>query len=148
MDTNTVMIGDINMPGIQWEMELSDAKGRDLLETITEEGLEQLVSFPTHVKGNVLDLLITNCPDRIIKVADEGRLGKSDHCILNIEMECCIHQTLQESIKYNWSKADVTKIKEDLEEPQWRERLGECRVEEGWTILTNRLAETIEQNVP
>ncbi len=41
----------------------------------------------------------------------------------------------------------MTKIKVDLEEPQWRERLGECRVEEGWTILTNKLTETIEQNV-
>jgi hypothetical protein len=109
MDTNNVMIGDINMPGIQWEMELLDAKGRDLLETITEEGLKQLVSFPPHVKGNVLDLLITNCSDRIINVAVECRLGKGDHCILNIEIECCIHQTQQETIRYNWRKADVTK---------------------------------------
>jgi hypothetical protein len=36
----------------------------------------------------------------------------------------------------------VTKIKEDLEEPQWRERLGECRVEEGWTILTETIDRT------
>ncbi len=47
------------MPGIEWTLERADARGRELLETITEEGLQQLVSFPTHIKGNILDLLIT-----------------------------------------------------------------------------------------
>jgi len=62
-DKNTVMIGDFNLPGTDWANESSDAKGRELLETVQEEGFEQLVSFPTHTKGNILDLLLSNCPD-------------------------------------------------------------------------------------
>ena len=49
--------------------------------------MEQLVHFPTHVKGNTLDLVITNCSEKIISVVDEGRIGKSDHCTLLVEME-------------------------------------------------------------
>ncbi len=55
-----------------------------LLETAVEEGLQQLVDFPTHTKGNTLDLLLTNCPDKVIEVSDSGRLGRSDHCMLKV----------------------------------------------------------------
>jgi hypothetical protein len=58
------------LPGIVWREEQADAKGRELLETIIEEGLQQLVSFPTHIKGNMLDLVITNCADRVLEVCD------------------------------------------------------------------------------
>jgi hypothetical protein len=50
MNNNSILIGDINMPNIDWVEEKTDAKGRELLETVTEEGLQQLVSFPTHTK--------------------------------------------------------------------------------------------------
>jgi hypothetical protein len=76
LNNNCILIGDINMPGINWVEERADARGRELLETITEEGLQQLVSFPTHIKGNILDLVITNCPERVVDVSDVGRLGK------------------------------------------------------------------------
>jgi hypothetical protein len=63
MSVNTVMIGNINMPDVDWEAGRYDPKGRQLLETVLEEELQQMVSFLTHTKGNVLDLLITNCPE-------------------------------------------------------------------------------------
>ena len=50
-----------------------------MLETMEEEGLEQLIMFPTHTKGNVLDLVVTNCQEKIVGVNDAGRLGRSDH---------------------------------------------------------------------
>ena len=54
------MIGDINLPDINWVDGTSTSRGRRVLETILEEDLIQLVDFPTHVKGNTLDLVITN----------------------------------------------------------------------------------------
>jgi hypothetical protein len=86
-DRNTLIIGDINMPGIDWKNGRADAKGRDLLDTTEEENMEQLVGFSTHIKGNVLDLVIPNSPEKVVSITDEGRLGKSDHCILLIEVE-------------------------------------------------------------
>jgi hypothetical protein len=80
-DENTLLIGDINMPDIDWATGRTDAKGRDLLEAVEEQNMEQLVRFSTHSKGNTLDLVITNCPERVVSISNEGRLGKSDHCI-------------------------------------------------------------------
>ncbi len=53
---NSVIIGDINMPGINWETMTSDNKGRALVETMEEEGMAQLVNFSTHIKGNILEI--------------------------------------------------------------------------------------------
>jgi endonuclease/exonuclease/phosphatase family metal-dependent hydrolase len=87
-DNNTILIGDFNMPGIDWEnTQARDVRGRELLETATEKGLQQLVNFPTHTKGNTLDLLLTNCPDKILGVTDAGRIGRSDHCLLRVVMD-------------------------------------------------------------
>ncbi len=57
------------------------------MRTVEEEEMTQLVSFPTHTKGGVLDLLITNCVERIVSIREEGRLGKSDHSIILFEVE-------------------------------------------------------------
>ena len=40
---------------------------------------KQLVKFPTHLKGNILDLVLTNIPERVTEVEDVGMLGTSDH---------------------------------------------------------------------
>ena len=79
---NTIIIGDINLPHIDWSRGGSDALGRELFESVQERGLVQLIHFPTHDKGNILDLLITNMANKIISVYNDGKLGKSDHCII------------------------------------------------------------------
>lgn len=72
-DENTVFIGDFYLPRIDWEHEQAkDARARALLSTVMEEGLDQLTTFRTHVKGNILDLLLTNCSDKILNVSEVG----------------------------------------------------------------------------
>ena len=56
----------------------ADAQEKELYNTVLEENLAQLILFPTHDKGNTLDLLITNMANNIILVYDDGKLGKSD----------------------------------------------------------------------
>jgi hypothetical protein len=48
--------------------------------------MEQLVTFPTHLKGNTLDLILTNVPDIFTNVRCEGRLGSSDHFMVMADM--------------------------------------------------------------
>ena len=48
--------------------------------------LEQLVKFPTHLKGNILDLVLTNIPERVTEVEEVGRLGSSDHMAILTEV--------------------------------------------------------------
>jgi hypothetical protein len=52
--------------------------------------MEQLIDIPTHIKaiGNILDLVITNIPDRIIKISEAGPLGKSEQSVLLTNVQC------------------------------------------------------------
>ncbi len=41
-----------------------------------------MVEFPTYLKDNVLDLKITNIPERVVDVTEERQLGRSDHVMI------------------------------------------------------------------
>ncbi len=62
--TNTIIVGDFNLPGINWDILTADSKGRPVLEACADSGMTQLVSFATHIKGNMLDLVLTDVPEK------------------------------------------------------------------------------------
>jgi hypothetical protein len=61
---NTVLIiGDICAPDIKWRAGQSDPKD---IYISNGSGMEQLLDFSTHNKGNILDLVLTNCTGKIL----------------------------------------------------------------------------------
>ena len=46
--------------------------------------LDQLVTFPTQVRGNILDLCLTNITERVLAVSEGGWLGQIDHELVEI----------------------------------------------------------------
>jgi hypothetical protein len=47
--------------------------------------MTQLVDFLTHTKGNILDILLAHCPDKIVNVLNVRRLRKRNHAMILIE---------------------------------------------------------------
>ena len=148
LDKNSIVIGDVNLPDINWSDESSTARGRKVLETLLEEDLAQLVDFPTHVKGNILDLIITNCPDKIISITDEGRIGKSDHCIIKLEMRVNMINKTARPKRPNWSKADIPGLMTHLRNLEWANIFSAQGTEEMWNILRKTLDDAVELFVP
>jgi hypothetical protein len=137
---NTILVGDFNLLGVEWEVNrTNNVKGREILDVVMEEGLVQLVNFPTHTKGNVLDLVLTNCSDRILEVSDVGRLGKSDFCSSS---------QVKNSSRYNWHKANIDQINSDLLIENWTATLAGKTVEDAWNSFKDSLLESVERNVP
>ncbi len=68
--------------------------------------MEQMVNFSTHLKGNCLDLVITNIPERVSEVLEARRLGQSDHDMLSITLE--MENRTDGAVKQttNWKRAD------------------------------------------
>ena len=100
----------------------------------TEEKLmTQLVDFATHTRGNTLDLVITNSPELVTSLEEEGRLGRSDHVLL--EMEIGVeNRTVSEDGKefLDWKKADWNQIREDIGQEDWRRELEGKTANEAW----------------
>jgi hypothetical protein len=86
-EKNSLFIGDFNMPDIDWETGHSSARARPFVEAVEDSMMEQMVNFSTQVKGNCLDLVITNIPEGVSEVLEAGRLGRSDHDMLSITLE-------------------------------------------------------------
>lgn len=86
-EQNCVILGDFNLPDIDWEECTASSRARNLLEASNERGLNQMINFPTHIKGNILDLIFTDRPDSVISVEEHGRLGRSDHVIVLLTLE-------------------------------------------------------------
>lgn len=86
---NVVLTGDFNLPNINWEADppqlLPNSYNKSLhqgfLTTFLSIGMAQLVKSPTHILGNILDLILTSdsnlCSNIIIyppQISDHGKL--------------------------------------------------------------------------
>jgi hypothetical protein len=147
-EQNSIVIGDFNLPDISWEDESSGPKGRQLYETVLENNLVQLVNFATHSKGNILDLAITNCPERILSVRDFGKLGNSDHCIIELLASISLKKQQQVRQIVCWDKADIYSMKRDLSQVDWEDKLDSKNVEQGWTLFKQILTNCTDKYVP
>jgi hypothetical protein len=106
-----------------------------------------MIYFPTHIKGNILDLVVTNCGDRVINVEDGGRLGRSDHAIINITLAAEKQENSYSAQRYNWPRADFENMRAELRQKIWTVN-DNTELEEDWLELKNTLKEVTNKYVP
>jgi hypothetical protein len=145
-----LFIGDFNMPGVDW----MTGQGRDAERLIVEPAQDkfcvQLVDFSTHIKGNILDLVLTNIPERVAEVREEGRLGNNDHSSIAIEVKVGSenHPNKQQEGRPDWARADWSEMKEKARNWNWRGELRGTSAGEAWTRLRGKVESWIETCVP
>ena len=87
------ILGDFNLRCISWplsdESELSIGTEKLFADSFQELGLDQSITEPTHNKGRILDLLLTNSKNIAsdIKVISDKDLCKSDHYLITLEIK-------------------------------------------------------------
>ena len=89
-----VLVGDFNLPDINWSsLSSQSAVSDEFCDFVFDHNLTQLVEEPTHIKGNCLDLILTNTPDNIgpIHITQES-LIQSDHLVLSFTLSTCHSQ--------------------------------------------------------
>lgn len=92
--TNIFIVGDFNLPKIDWDIPSVSGTGnkfaRDFVEVLQNLYLSQLVEEPTRMrdgqKSNVLDLVITNQVDMVDCLVISPPIGKSDHMVLDFRL--------------------------------------------------------------
>ena len=106
-EKNSLLIGDFNLPDIDWRGGTAKGKSREFLDAMEDRHMSQMVEFATHLKGNVLDLVITNNPERITEVYEVGRLGRSDHVMIMTKVRVGEENIVEEGEgRPDWAKAD------------------------------------------
>ena len=78
-----LLCGDLNLPDIDWR-QLSAPAGvqQQVLEAVQDRFWSQVVDFPTHKGGNLIDLGISSSQGLVAKVDTLGYLASADHQML------------------------------------------------------------------
>ena len=107
------------------------------MEAVADAAMEQLVTFSTQVRGNVLDLVLTNIPDRMREICDEGRLSSSDHTMLKVSVEVGPLREVVKEVK-NWRRANWDGMLRQLASTDWCRELRGKPTDRMWEIFKNK----------
>ena len=146
-----IITGDLNLPKVNWES-YSSTEGTDqlFLETFSNFELEQLINEPTHIRGNLLDLLLTDKSSLIsgITVSDTILPCKSDHFCLTfcIKSKFRRMKTPKRDV-YNYKRADWTAINLGLNAIDWENELN-GNIHDSWCSFKNILFSLLDKHIP
>ena len=118
------------------------------MNTLQDNLFSQMVDFPTHIKGNCLDLIVTNMPEKIDNICEVGRLGRNDHCMLQFDLRIDSKFESSRRRMANWKRANWDRIRMGLEETVWPTTGDPATAEETWQLLRKRIEELNKENVP
>ena len=152
--THQVILGDFNMPTIDWENDrASNRMAQKFLEQITENYWTQHVKTPTRCRGaatpNILDLVFTNHEHMIQKIDHHSPLGRSDHSLLAFDLVCNWEKNPTRFVKYFLDKGDYEKFRQDMDQ-DWEEMLRNCNqdIDDAWCTFKDFFNTCKNKHVP
>jgi hypothetical protein len=95
-----------------------------------------------------LDLVLTNCPQRILSVSEEGKLGNSDHSAILVIAEISPARGSECERRRNWRRGDYEEIRKRLRETDWETVLSSERTEENWETFKKIIVNCVNDQVP
>ena len=167
----TLMFGDINLKFIDWNTE-TIRKPDNITQTISKEErvssnmfldfvnenlLVQMVTETTRKNKSILDLLLTSDEDIIFDVNVEKNNLDTDHDTVTRQIRLKSTSETDDEEKsekkiidnLNFEKADWEKIRKDLSEIQWSEKLNNfSTVEDMYRYLEDQLTTTCVKHAP
>ena len=142
------ILGDFNLRCISWplsdESELISGTEKLFADSFQELGLDQCITEPTHDKGRILDLLLTNSKNIAsdIKVISDKDLCKSDHYLITLEIKTNVkHKKVPK--KANWVALNY-----DLGNIRWNAILYCMEPELAWLAFKHTLFSLTKRHIP
>ena len=154
LNKKVIIIGDFNFPDINWTSLVGSGKHSSLFCELTSDlNLCQLVRHPTHVKGNILDLVLTNDSCLIANLAvdyDNKSSLISDHFPIYFSIVShLVNRSLSKSISvYNFPKGDMHGLCNFLLDCDFSFCLSSSDIELIWADLKYLINNAISLSVP
>ncbi|KAK4807164.1 hypothetical protein QYF61_024284 [Mycteria americana] len=122
-------------------------QSRRFLECVEDNFLTQLVSEPTR-EGALLDLLFVNREGLVGDVMFGGRLGHSDHEMIEFLILGKVKRMVSRTATLDLRRADFGLFRGLVDRVPWEAVLKGKGVQEGWTFFKKEVLKAQEQAVP
>ena len=155
---NTVVTGDLNIPGVDWETWTTPKCSTNSLEykfieSLRDNFLFQHVSKCTRGRGNdiptLLDLVLTYDELLISDISYKSPLGKSDHSMLEFDIHC--EATKQNKVfrRFYYNKGNFNEMRKSME-LDWEKIFEDFpnNPEAQWNIFKEKIKEAENIYVP
>ncbi|RMC21781.1 hypothetical protein DUI87_02650 [Hirundo rustica rustica] len=118
-----VLVGDFNLPDICWELNTAEKRqSRKFLECVEDNFLSQLVGEPTRGR-TMLDLLFVNRDGLVGDVVVGGRLGQSDHEIIEFSIFGEVRRSTSKTLPLDFQRADFGLFRRLIQSIPWEAAL-------------------------
>ena len=138
------------MADINWDtLNGSSPSSNAFCEFICDCNLSQLINTPTHIHGNILDLLITNVPERITNLAiTNSSILQSDHSLISFSLPSTCHVQPLPTYTFNFKKADLSSICSFLFEYDFQPCFSSKDVDFVWQYIKQAISQSVNLFVP
>ncbi|CAJ0940289.1 unnamed protein product, partial [Ranitomeya imitator] len=143
-----LVMGDFNYPDINWESETCEThKGNRFLLITKKNYLSQLVQNPTRGAA-LLDLILSNRPDRITNLQVVGHLGNSDHNIVQFHLSFTRGTCQGVTKTLNFRKSKFDQLRDALNLVDWDNILRNKNTDNKWEMFKNILNRQCKRFIP
>ena len=149
-----IIVGDFNLDSVNWEncTSTSSVQSR-FIEIFDNHCLTQLITQPTHYRGKILDIVLTDSPHIVsdICIGEHNEHVKSDHFSVNFKVNLKTSINRRKTIKglrYNYKKANWGAMNRYLHNIDWHNQIDFCDIFTGWNNFKNILKFAYDQYIP
>ena len=157
--SHLIIMGDFNYRNINWKSwsTISDntqSNDNKFIECLRDDFLFQHVNNPTRGRGSdtphLLDLVITNIERMVTDIEHMSPLGKSDHSILSLKLNCYSKINTYSKTKIYYDKADYDTIQNELNDAEWINNIHNNQedINKQWELFTTKINQLIQNYVP
>ena len=143
----SLVVGDFNFPSIDWGSSSGVGESQSLVDLSLDKFWNQLVAFPTHKNGNILDLVFAES-GLVADVHNDGQLGSSDHCILLIEINRLGQHVQDCHHKLDYHRADYNQLRHLFLDCDWASIMDVDDVNQSWLNFKEKYHEVVRECVP
>lgn len=149
-----IILGDFNVPNINWSS-LSGCStfSNALCDLIFDCNLIQLVNKPTHVKGNILDLVVTNSEKSIhdlFVISQKDQLINSDHFNISFSVDLSLNVAPKNKPKlvFDYPKANLEGLSNYLMDIDFSQSLTSNNIEQVWSFIKQSILDALLLFIP
>ena len=152
--TNILLMGDFNYEKIKWDPNLDTnlpQHCREFIHTLDDYGLHQLNHHPSRRStNNILDLVLTNFPEKISPIYSDLYSYTSYHFLLQFDFYTQVVKLTQPPrTVYNFKKADYPNIKALITDTDLTKTIEhETTTDNKLTAWLTKLKDIINKNIP